>query len=1109
MQRTLKSLIQQVGDVHALHTLAECLETGDGVEVNGAVGSLRSIVLTHLFKKLGRDVLWVFETQERATRAKEDLEHLQAAKASLLFPEPRKNKWGEEDIAVVTQQAEVLDAFLRKSKSIVLASYSALAAKIRSPQEMMRQSLFLRVGMSMRFSDFIKQLSEIGFEREPVVEKPGEIAVRGGIVDVFPFTATYPLRIEFWGDDIESIREFDAISQRSTLALEQAKIMPRPQSEGEQSVTLLGALPPATLVGFDDAIALQKKLSGEQNTSYFNATQIDTGVQDSEDAWNAFLADFGPLQKLFFSPIKASFSSTKIDFKSRYLPPLNGDMKQLLKKFVANYEEQGGRNYFLCESPGHALRMEELFSDRGVGEDSVQVAGLSLHRGFALPQDGIFVYTDHEFYGRIRRQRVRRRFTRGLTLRQLKSLGIGDFVVHADYGVGRYRGLEKIQVRNHERECLLLEYRDDDKLYVPLDRMDRVEKYSGKDGKIPRIHKLGSPEWDRLKKRTKARVRDIAKELIQLYAMRRAQQAFTFSPDTTWQKELEASFIHEDTPDQVKATRDIKQDMESTTPMDRLICGDVGYGKTEVAVRAAFKAVQDGKQVAVLVPTTILAEQHYLTFRERLQKFPVHVEVLSRFRSAKEQKRIVAQVKSGEVDVVIGTHRLLSKDVEFKNIGLLVIDEEQRFGVRHKERLKQLRVDVDVLTLTATPIPRTLQMSLFGVRDMSQINTPPRDRLPIHTEIMEFDQKFVREAVLREVERGGQIFFVHNRVESIYDVADRLARLVPEVDMAVAHGQMRSTDLENVMMDFMHRHYHVLVTTMIIESGLDMPNVNTIFINRADRFGLAQLYQLRGRVGRSNHKAYCYLLVPPVKKLTTEAIQRLETIEQFTELGSGIHIAMRDLEIRGAGNFLGAEQSGFIESMGMETYLKILDEAVRDLRKDALISEAPEEFAPDECKIDADVDAYLPQNYVELAAERVEAYRRLAHASQIDDVDAIREEVRDRFGRLPREAENLFNLAAARVLGRQAGFKLIKTNNRLVVGYFYEKLYTGRGDDFRNWLSTILSRANRPMEFIQENGLALKLQFELDENPLTGLVELLRALTAVDASTTNKSYQAA
>ncbi|MDQ7065493.1 MAG: transcription-repair coupling factor [candidate division KSB1 bacterium] len=1103
MLKSLAPLIQQIRAIPASEALRRTIRESREVEVNGAVGSLRAILLALLLQDLDRPILWIFESQDAATHFKEDLEHLIPIKQSALFPQSRKSRWGHDDLTVVSQQAEILEALTNREAKVYLASYAALWAPLRKPEAMQSQVLRLGVGKEIAFDRVLQQLSDMGFEREYTAEKPGDMAARGGIIDVYPFSAPHPVRIEFWGNQIESLREFDPASQRSTRQIASVTILPKPNLDADSSTaTLLDYLPDDALVVYNDFPAIEKQYSGEQNGRQLGGDLADQFELHSPERWHAFQKRLQPLRILYFSPIKCLEAVPTVHFHARHLPPQNGDVKALIKQFRKNTVEHNGTNYFLCESRGHALRMWELFLDRGLDEHEVRLSGLSLSEGFLLPDQGIFVYTDHQFYGRIRRQKVRRKQWHGLTLRQLKTLSMGDFVVHEDYGIGVFRGLEKIRVRGHERECLLLEYRDGDKLYVPLDRMNRVQKYSGRDGYVPTVSKLGSPEWERVKNRTKSKVRQIAKELVQLYALRKTEKGFAFSPDTTWQKELEASFMYEDTPDQSRAVREVKKDMESDHPMDRLVCGDVGYGKTEVAIRAAFKAVQDGKQVAVLVPTTILAEQHYFTFKERLKKFPVNVDVLSRFRSPKEQKRVVEQLKQGEVDIVIGTHRLLSKDVEFKDLGLLVIDEEQRFGVRHKERLKQLRVNVDVLTLSATPIPRTLQMSLLGVRDMSPIHTPPRDRLPIHTEIMHFDRKRIREAILREVERGGQVFFVHNRVESIYRVAQQLAELVPEVEVAVAHGQMKEKDLEKVMWDFMHRHYHVLVTTMIIESGLDMPNVNTIFINRADRFGLAQLYQLRGRVGRSNVKAYCYLIVPPIQKLTPEAVRRLETIEEYTDLGSGMQIALRDLEIRGAGSLLGAEQSGFIDAMGYDTYMKILEEAIKELKREELPEEEHEDrWLPDECKVDVAADAYLPQKYAAHASDRVDIYRRIAHAREYEQVQFIEDEVKDRFGRLPEEAENLFLLAKARLLGRQVGLSTIRVDDQLMVGYFAEKLYNQNHQHVKEMLARVVHRTRQSVEFAQQKTLVIKIRLDESARPLKQVVNLLKTWLTPDGDT--------
>ena len=1094
MQNSLTSLLEDIRALPSLEETVQQLETCDQLEIHGVVGSLRSLILVHIMQMIQRPILWIFESQDHALQFKADVECLAGLKSCAFFPQPRKSKWGHDDVNVLAQQAETLSALSNREIKIFFAPHTAIWTRLTPPQVHARKAIRIACDEACNFDQFIKTLQTIGYEREPVVEKPGDMAVRGGIVDLFQFTAKHPVRIEFWGNRIESIREFDVTTQRSIRPIPSVTILPRPDAkEPVESATLIDYLPEGTVVVFNDAPALQRLYSGEQNNTIYDLGVFEPGVEEAEsELWQEFLAKFKPFRRMYITPLRGQYAPDSVDFRAKHLPPQNGDIRRLIHDFRQNIREWKGKNYFLCESPGHAQRMLEVFLDRGLVEQEVTITSLSLNEGFLLPADGLFVYTDHQFYGRIRRQKIRRKYYQGLTLRQLKTLTVGDFIVHEDYGVGVFRGLEKIRVKKHERECLVLEYQDGDKLYVPLDRMDRVQKYTGRDGVVPTIHKLGTQTWERLKQRAKARAKDIARELIQLYALRKAEKGFAFSPDTTWQKELEASFMYEDTPDQLKATIEVKRDMEREQPMDRLICGDVGYGKTEVAVRAAFKAVQDGKQVAVLVPTTILAEQHYNTFRERLSRFPVRVEVLSRFRTPKQQKEVIEGLKQGQVDIVIGTHRLLSKDVEFKDLGLLIIDEEQRFGVRHKERLKHLRINVDVLTLSATPIPRTLQMSLLGVRDMSQIHTPPRDRLPIQTEIIHFDKKRIREAILREVQRGGQVFFVHNRVESIYLVAQRLADLVPEVDIAVAHGQMKERDLEKVMWDFMHRHYQVLVTTMIIESGLDMPNVNTIFINRADRFGLAQLYQLRGRVGRSNQKAYCYLIVPPIQKLTPEAIRRLETIEEYTDLGSGMQIALRDLEIRGAGNLLGAEQSGYMDAMGYETYMKILEQAVKELKKEELPEEEQKSFLPDECKVDADVDAYLPQNYVESASDRVDIYRRVAYAGELNELEGLVEEVRDRFGRLPEEAANLFNLTRLKLLGRQAGFARLILSDGLMVGYFAEKLYNDH-QRFKEWVGKMLGRdGSTPVEFIHHKHVGLRVALAKKQDFLEQAVQILR-----------------
>ncbi|MFQ5753263.1 MAG: transcription-repair coupling factor, partial [bacterium] len=764
------------------------------------------------------------------------------------------------------------------------------------------------------------------------------------------------------------------------------------------------------IVVLDEPELIHKKITSE--ALQFDDYDLETVCYDSkltEDGlWNPIINKVEAFRQVRFVSIGQRFSNL-IDLNTKSQETFKGNLK-LFKQFIESLhqkkldgQQEAPLIVFLCDNRNHTTRMEEIFIDEGIMIPNFTVGTLGLHNGFIFPDGNIAVFTDHQFYGRTKRFRLPRKSHQGLSPKQLRYLNIGDYVVHVDFGIGVFRGLKKIEVRGHERECLHIEYKDGDNLYVRIERMDRVHKYSSKDGMKARLNKLGTADWQRLKNRTKKKIKDIAQELIEIYAKRKAQTGLAFAEDTLWQRELEASFPYQDTPDQLKATHEVKKDMESHKPMDRLVCGDVGFGKTEVAVRAAFKAVLSGKQVAMLVPTTILAYQHYHTFVERLQKFPIQVEMLSRFKTRAEQRKIIERLKGGQIDIVIGTHRILSNDISFKELGLLIIDEEQRFGVRHKERLKKLRTIIDVLTLTATPIPRTLYLSLMGARDITNINTPPRNRLPIVTEILPFNKPYIRDVILRELDRGGQVFFVHNRVRSIDRIATMLSALMPEANVAVAHGQMDEKALEQVMIEFMNKKHQILVSTMIIESGLDMPNVNTIIVNRADKLGLAQLYQLRGRVGRSHHRAYAYLLIPPIESLTEEALKRLRAIEEFSDIGSGSQLAMRDLEIRGAGNLLGAEQSGFIDALGFDLYNKILDEAVKELKmeQDPQKTSLPE-F---ETQVEIDSDAYLPDRYIQSGSERVDIYRRLTECKTLEQMDDLRLEIVDRFGRLPEPVE--------------------------------------------------------------------------------------------------------
>lgn len=760
-----------------------------------------------------------------------------------------------------------------------------------------------------------------------------------------------------------------------------------------------------------------------------------------------------------------------------------GRSMDLLEAFMNAQMAARNRTVILCDHPGQRDRLRELLGDRF--EVEIEVGHLSA--GFLWREIRLCILTDHEIFARFRRRR-RRRFRAGIALPDLVAIKPGDHVVHVDHGIGLYRGTRRLTVDGHETDCLEIHYQRGDKLFLPADQFDLVQKYPLEEGqRAPGLSRLGGTAWTRTKEKAKQAIRELAEELLRTGALRATRPGVAFSPDTVWQRQLEASFIFDDTPDQVRATQEIKRDMEKPQPMDRLICGDVGYGKTEVAVRAAFKAVQDAKQVAILVPTTILAQQHYVTFSERLAEFPVRIEVLSRFRSTREQRQVIDRLRSGDVDIVIGTHRLLQKDVGFRDLGLIVIDEEQRFGVKHKERLKQLKTTADVLTLTATPIPRTMYLSLSGARDISIINTPPRDRVPIHTEICEFDRELIVDSLLREADRGGQSFFVHNRVQSIDSMAGFLRRVCPQLRFAVAHGQMPERGLEQVIVDFMDRKYDVLITSMIIESGVDMPTVNTMLVNRADRLGLAQLYQLRGRVGRSSRRAHCYLLVPPHRALTEPAERRLRVIEEYDELGSGFKIAMKDLEIRGAGNILGAEQHGHILSVGFDLYCRLLEEAVAEVK-----GESPAERM--EARVVTELDAYLPDSYVGTATEKITFYKRLADTREAAQVRSIEEELTDRFGRLPSPAEHLLALRHIKLNATAAGIAQVDVGNRRV-RFEFAHPPTKAG------IQNFLARTQVKLEFRYGDRFSMTAR-EVGERPLSVAMAVLEALVAAAGSQT-------
>jgi transcription-repair coupling factor (superfamily II helicase) len=1006
------------------------------VRLAGISGSLDALAVSGLHARVGCQMLVVTAGHEEAERLRDDL-------ALCLFPADvelfgSRDHQGMGTASGKEREVRALRALVEGTPVVVVAEAKGLVEPLPEPEQVSLKIFLLERGKEYPLGSLTARLAELGFQQKDFVEASGDYAVRGGILDIFPFSAENPVRLEFFGDTIESVREFEPLSQRSIRELKAATIVPDILGSSEQrlaskTASLTSYLRTDALIVLEEPDAIRGVIEDARNR------QPGTFIEEAH-----FEDLFSPFNQLRIGSIQAS--SGAIEFGARPQPSFNSSM-QVLRQTLSRLQEQSYTIMLMCDGHGESSRLKDLLAtasgEFGRGEHveqeipkspldipALQFSTVALHQGFLVPWLRLAVFTEHQIFNRLKRRGKRRASKfRGLSEREFQQLRRGDYVVHADYGIGQYDGLKRILVQNAEQEVVALVYDGNDRLYVNLNYINKLQKYSSKEGHIPKLTRLGSVEWEHLKSRAKKKVKDIARDLIRLYAQRKALQGFAFQRDTPWQKELEASFLYEDTFDQAKATREVKEDMEAPWPMDRLICGDVGYGKTEVAVRAAFKSVLDGKQVAVLVPTTILAAQHYNTFVDRTSKYGLRIEVLSRFKSKKEQMAILSQLASGGIDIIIGTHRLLSKDVVFKDLGLLVIDEEHRFGVSAKEKLRHMRATVDTLTLTATPIPRTLHFSLLGARDLSIIATAPRNRRPVITEIAEWNDELIRDAVLREVQRGGQVFVVHDRIQKLDAVTERLRVLLPGIRVRAAHGQMHTHELEEVMLEFLEKRVDVLVSTKIIESGLDMPNVNTIFIDRADRFGMAELYQLRGRVGRSNTQAYAFMLTPPLSAIPQSALRRLQAVEEFSELGSGFNLAMRDMEIRGTGNLLGSEQSGFIENMGFETYTKILEEAVRELKeedfKEVFQKELTAHPPAGDTIVEPEFDAFIPEEYVKNDHERLAIYRRLYNLSTNEQLQEVQEELRDRFGVLPEELENLFWVVRVRLFASKHRLKKV------------------------------------------------------------------------------------
>jgi transcription-repair coupling factor (superfamily II helicase) len=1021
--------------------------------------------------------------EDAAAYLQADLEQLADDDSVLRFPATQRKPYDTGQMTEsgpLIQRADALQVLADGFDGMIVTSITAVSELVPPPTSVQKETLTVEKGDEMEPDTLVERLVDQGFSHVEFVEHPGELAQRGGILDIFPFAGDYPIRIEFFGDEIDSLREFDPQTQRSVSRLTTARLVPNLErdSSDRSAIPFFDYLPSDSLLAtFDEARALEAAQDRFEQASEAFEKMMKRVAEESMDPDDpdADLDLPRPAEKYldrdrlrsalqsyprmlfgtFTDTIRTDTDTRVLDVDARPQPSFNSNMDVLRDQLKTNRKREFD-TIILCDSSGQSSRLRDLL-EADIDHGRARLMVESLHEGFewdGTEGNGIAVYTDHQIFNRYHRPSTKKqkKYQGGLTVRDVQNLNPGDFVVHVDHGIGKFAGMKKIEVRDKKQEAVRLNFADGDVLYVNVNALYKLNKYTGKEGHQPSLTKLGSGQWEKAKARTKKKVKEVARDLIKLYAKRKASDGYAFSSDTVWQRELEASFEFQDTPDQATASEAVKEDMEEPVPMDRLVCGDVGFGKTEVAVRAAFKAVQDGKQVAVLVPTTILAQQHYDTFAKRMERYPVTIDSISRFRTKAEQKDILERLEAGSLDILIGTHRLTSKDIEFNDLGLLVVDEEQRFGVKTKEALRKMRENVDTLTLTATPIPRTLQFSLLGARDLSIISTAPPNRQPIVTEIHTFDRDLIRDAIVYETSRGGQVFFIHNRVKTIHEVAEMVRAIVPGTRVRVGHGQMSSRKLENVMKGFIDKDYDVLVSTSIIENGLDISNANTMIINRADYFGLSQLHQLRGRVGRSQRKAFCYLLVPSIHSLTEEARQRLQAVEEFSDLGSGFSLAMRDLDIRGAGSLLGAEQSGFIADVGYETYHKILDEAVKELRQDEFADVFDGEAVPPgpETSVDVEEDAYIPDEYIGNNVERLNLYRRISDAPDAETLVDLRDEMKDRFGDYPEPVEHLLTAATLRLHGQRLRLpKVLYKNQRLFLylpgenadPYFYEHVF--------------------------------------------------------------------
>ena len=1128
---TIQQLFEQSPQVRKLRdAIAQNAGFNKNIVLKGLTGSSLSFVLSDVFLYSEVPFLLIFDDKEEAAYYLNDLEQLIGEKDVLFYPGSYRRPYQIEqtDNANVLLRAEVLNRINSRKKPAVIVTYpDALFEKVVTRKELDKNTLKIKLDDSISLDFLNEVLFEYRFKRVDFVTEPGEFSVRGGIVDVFSFSHDEPYRLEFFGDEVDSIRTFDVETQLSTSKVTKITIIPNVENKfsHETRESFLKYISEKTVVFGKNTDLIYDRLDAFFQKAEEAFTKLSSEVKHTKP--EALFVNSKLLQKQLqqFSVVELGGASTAlsqnrvtersqsdvVEFNTKPQPAFNKKFDLLIDDLNSNHTA-GYSNIIFCASEQQAKRFHDIFDEVGHNVHYKTLV-FPLYLGFISDDLKLVCYTDHQIFERYHKFHLKNGYAKkqAITLKDLNKLEIGDYVTHIDHGIGKFGGLQKIDVEGKKQEAIKLMYGERDILYVSIHSLHKISKFNGKDGTPPKIYKLGSAAWKKLKQKTKTRVKKIAFDLIKVYAKRRLQKGFQYDPDSYLQYELEASFIYEDTPDQTKATEDIKNDMQSERPMDRLVCGDVGFGKTEVAIRAAFKAVDNGKQVAVLVPTTILAFQHQRTFAERLSDMPVTVDYLNRFRTTKEKKETLENLAAGKVDIIIGTHQLVNKNVQFKDLGLLIVDEEQKFGVSVKDKLKSIKQNVDVLTLTATPIPRTLQFSLMAARDLSVINTPPPNRYPIESEVIRFSEEIIRDAVQYEIQRGGQVFFIHNRIENIKEVAGMLQRLIPDAKIGIGHGQMEGKKLETLMLAFINGEFDVLVSTTIVESGLDVTNANTIFINNANNFGLSDLHQMRGRVGRSNKKAFCYFITPPFHMMTSEAQKRIQALEQFTELGSGFNIAMKDLEIRGAGDLLGGEQSGFINEIGFDAYQKILAEAIDELKENEFkelyeeVEGHHEKVFVKETQIDSDFELLFPDDYINNITERLNRYTELNQVKDEEGLQKFESELIDRFGELPSQVEDLLNSVRIKWIANSIGLEKIVMKKGKLIGYFISDQQSAfyQSPGFMKVMRFVQSHPQlcKVKEKQTRNGLRLLLVFER----ITSVDKALKAMEPFEQQTVEVS----